>query len=124
MTVNSYMKKLELLGIGGSTHALRFPTRRIIKEHFRHLVSRSGKLHMTKAEIRRTIRYSRSPEISGPRLLYGHGWRSLRHMKIRTEARHWKRGVMWHQHGPPWFMNPKLCNDPNCPLKTHPEYFP
>ena len=39
----------QLLDIWGSTHALRFPTRRISMLHFRRLVSRTGNLHMSKA---------------------------------------------------------------------------
>lgn len=79
---------------------------------------------MTKAELRRTICYSKSPEIQGPRVQYGHAcWRSLKHMKIFTDAQQWKQGIIWHHDGPPWLKNPKLRGDPNCPLKTHPEYF-
>ena len=112
----------QLLDIWGSTHALRFPTRRISMLHFRRLVSRTGNLHMSKAELRRTIRYSKSPEISGPLPQYEHSWRGLKYMKIFTAAKRWKQGIMWHYNGPSWFMNPKLCSDPNCPCKPHPEY--
>ena len=44
-------------------------------------------------------------------------------MEIFTAAKQWKQGIMWHYNGPPWLLNPKLFSDPNCPLKTHPEYF-
>ena len=79
---------------------------------------------MAKAELRRTIRYSRAPEIQGPRAQYGHSrWRSLKHVKISTDAQQWKQGIIWHHDGPTWFLNPRLCSEPNCPPKTLPEYF-
>ena len=79
---------------------------------------------MNKAALRRTIRYSKRPEIQGPLPRYGHGsWRSLKHMKIREEAKHWKQGITWHLVDIPWYFKPNACSDPNCPLKTHPELF-
>ena len=79
---------------------------------------------MTKAELRRTIRYSKAPEIQGPLVQYGPGmWRNLKFMKIFSDAQRWKQGIVWHRDVPAWFLNPRLCSDPNCPLKTHPEYF-
>ena len=47
---------------------------------------------MTKAEIRRTIRYASPPypEISGPRLR-SLEWRSLKHMMIYTQS------IIWHK---------------------------
>ena len=93
-----------------STHALRYFSKKISMLHFRQIVSRTGPLPMTKAELRRTIRYSRAPEIQGPRVKYGHGrWSSLKHMKIFTDAQQWKQGTIWHRDGPPWFLNPRLC---------------
>ena len=74
------------------------------------------------AELRRTIRYHKAPEIQSPRVHHGQGmWRSFKHMKIFTDAPHWKHGTCWHR--PTWSRNPRLCSDPNCPLNTHPEYF-
>ena len=113
-----------LLDTWGSTHALRYFSKRISTFHFRQIVSQTGILSMAKAELRRTIRYSRAPEIHGPRVQYGHGrWRSLKHMKIFSDAQQWKQGIVWHRYDPAWFLNPRLCSDPNCPLKAHPEYF-
>ena len=92
-------------------------------EQFRILVSKSGKLHMTKAALRRTIRFRNAPEISGPRPRFEHdGRRSLKHLKIGIEAKGWKDGIIWN-HYTPRFLNPNLCRDPSCPLKLHPKYF-
>ena len=119
-----YEQISQLLDAWGSTHALRFFNMKISMLHFRQLVSRTGPLTMTKAELIRTIRYSKAPEIQGPRVQYGHGcWRSLKHMKIFSDAQIWKQGIIWHHYDPAWFLNPRLCSDPNFPLKTHPEYF-
>ena len=46
----------QLLDICGSTHALRYFTRKISMLHFRRLISKTGNLPMSKAELRRTIR--------------------------------------------------------------------
>ena len=71
-----------ILDVYGSTHAGRFHTRKISMLNFRRMLSRTGMLHLTKAEIRRTIRYSSElySEISGPRLQTVE-WRSLKHMR-------------------------------------------
>ena len=119
-----YDEVSHLLDTWGSTHAFRYFSEKISMLHFRQIVSRTGPLTMTKAELRRTIRYCKAPEIQGPRVQYGHGrWRSLKHMKIFSDAQQWKQGIVWHRYDPAWFLNPRLCSDPNCPLKTHPEYF-
>ena len=92
-------------------------------EAFNILVSRIGKLHMTKAALRRTIRLCKAPEISGPRPRFEHdGRRSLKALKIGKEAKGWKGGIIWN-HYSPRFLNPNLCRDPRCPLKLHPKYF-
>ena len=70
-----------LLDTWGSTHACRF-SKGICLLHFTKIVSRAGTLDVTKAELRRTIRYSKAPEIQRPRVQYGHGnWRSLKHRR-------------------------------------------
>ena len=92
-------------------------------EAFSILVSRIGKLHMTKAALRRTIRFCKAPEISGPRPRFEHdGRRSLKVLKIGSEAKGWKEGIIWNRYSPR-FLNPNLCRDPSCPLKLHPKYF-
>ena len=92
-------------------------------EQFSILVSRIGKLRMSKAALRRTIRFRNAPEISGPRPRFEHdGRRSLKHLKIGIEAKGWKEGIIWNRYTPR-FLNPNLCRDPSCPLKLHPKYF-
>ena len=118
-----YEENTILLDTWGSTHARRF-SESISLLHFTKIVSRTGTLSMTKAELRRTSRYNKAPEIQGPRVQYGHGsWRSLKHMKIFSDAQQWKQGIVWHRGDPAWLLNQRLCSDPSCPLKTHPEYF-
>ena len=82
-----YRDIYHILDIYGSTHNGRFDVRRVSMLNFREMVSTIGKLPMTKAEIRRTIRYASPlyPEISGPRLL-SLQWRSLKHMMIYTQS--------------------------------------
>ena len=101
----------DILDAYGSTHAGRFPTRKICMLNFRRLLSRTEKLHMHKAEIRRTIRYSSFlyPEVSGPRL-QTEEWRSLKHMRIREESMTWGTGIIWHKD---LYRSPRL----------HPVYF-
>ena len=101
----------DILDAYGSTHAGRFPTRKICMLNFRRLLSRAEKLHMTKAEIRRTIRYSSYlySEVSGPRL-QTEEWRSLKHMRIREESMTWGTGIIWHKD---LYRSPRL----------HPVYF-
>ena len=119
-----YDEVSHLLHTWGSTHGPRFFANKISMLHFRQTVSRTGPLTMSKAELRRTIRYCKAPEIQSPRVQYGHGrWHSLKHMRIFSDAQQWKQGVVWHRYDPAWFLNPGLCSDPNCPFKTHPEYF-
>ena len=100
-----------ILVVYGSTHAGRFSTRKVSMLDFRRMLSRTGSLHASKSEIRRTIRYA-SPlyaEISGPRL-QSVEWRSLKHMRIYTEARTWRNGIIWHKE---LWRSPRL----------HPVYF-
>ena len=87
-----YREIYDILGIYGSTHNGRFDVRRVSMLNFRRMLSTTGKLPMTKAEIRRTIRYASPlyPEISGPRLR-SLQWRSLKHMMIYTES------IIWHK---------------------------
>ena len=59
--------------------------------NFAQVVSRTGVLPLSKAELRRTIRFSKAPEIQGPLAQSGQGmWRSIKHMKIFTAATRWK----------------------------------
>ena len=100
-----------ILDVYGSTHAGRFSTRKVSMLNFRRMLSKAGSLHMSKSEIRRTIRYA-SPlydEISGPRL-QSVEWRSLKHMRIYTESRTWRNGIIWHKE---LWRSPRL----------HPVYF-
>ena len=87
-----YREIYDILDIYGSTHEGRFHIRKVSMLNFRRMLSRTGKLPMNKAEIRRTIRYASPlyPEISGPRL-QSVEWRSLKHMMIYTEA------IIWHK---------------------------
>ena len=87
-----------ILDVYGSTHAGRLPTREASMLNFRRMLSRTGSLHLTKAEIRRTIRFSSElyGEISGPRLPHLE-WRSLKHMRIYTESLKWGDGIIWRQ---------------------------
>ena len=95
-----YNEVSHLLDTWGSTHGTRFFTNKVSMLYLGQIVSRTGPLAMTKAELRRTMRYVKAPEFSGPRVQQGPAlWRSLRHMKIFTEAR-WKPGVVWHRYDP------------------------
>ena len=90
-----------LLDTWGSTHGTRFFTNKVSMLYLGRIVSRTGPLAMTKAELRRTIRYVKSREFSGPRVQQGPArWRSLKHMKIFTEAQQWKQGIVWHRYDP------------------------
>ena len=99
MNLAQLQKEIDgILDVYGSTHAGRFATRIVSMLNFRRMLSKAGSLHMTKSEIRRTIRYA-SPlydEISGPRL-QSVEWRSLKHMRIYTETRTWRNGIIWHK---------------------------
>jgi hypothetical protein len=96
----------------------------ISRAQLAQMLHRKGVLPMNKAALRRTIRYINMPEIQGPLPRYGHGsWRSLKYIKIRDAAKHWKQGVAWHLVDIPWYLKPNACSDPKCPLKTHPELF-
>ena len=88
----------DILDVYGSTHAGRFSTRKVSMLNFRRMLSRTGSLHLSKAEIRRTIRFSSYlyEEISGPRLPHLE-WRSLKHMRIYTESLKWRDGIIWHK---------------------------
>ena len=83
-----------ILDIYGSTHNGRFDDRRVSMLNFREMISTIGKLPMTKAEIRRTIRYASPlyPEIAGPRLP-SLQWRSLKHMMIYTQSITWRKDL-------------------------------
>ena len=85
------------------------------------IVSRTGVLPLSKAELRRTIRFSEAPEIQGPLVRSGPGsWRSIKHMNIFVAAGRWNEGVCWHRASSPWVHMPHhQCTDPDCPLKTH-----
>ena len=112
-----------LLNNWGSATAQSY-SRTISLKNFAQIVSRTGVLPLSKAELRRTIRYHKAPEVQGPLVQSGQGmWRSLKYMKIFAEATQWKQGICWHRPAPPWFLDPILCSDPCCPLKTHPELF-
>ena len=89
------------------------------------LVSRTGVLPLSKAELRRTIRFSQAPEMQGPLVRSGPGsWRSIRQMNIFVAATRWKEGVCWHRTSSPWVIMPhRQCTDPDCPLKTHTHLF-
>ena len=112
-----------LLNKWGSSTA-QSHSRAISLRNFARIVSRTGVLPLSKAELRRTIRFDKAPEVQGPLAQSGQGmWRSIKHMKIFTAATQWKQGICWHRSAPPWLLDPTLCNDPCCPLKTHPELF-
>ena len=89
-----YRDIYQILDIYGSTHNGRFDVRRVSMLNFREMVSTIGKLPMTKAEIRRTIRYASPlyPEIAGPRLP-SLQWRSLKHIMIYTQSITWRKDL-------------------------------
>ena len=97
--------------------------KKITEKYFTTLISRKGILHMIKHELRRTLRYAISPEISGPLPRYGRSCKGLKHMKIYRYAQRRPRWIMWHKRSPPWLTDPMLCSDPRCPFKLHPELF-
>ena len=112
-----------LLNEWGSTTA-QSHSRAISLENFAQVVSRTSVPPLSKAELRRTIRFHKAPEVQGPLAQSGQGmWRSIKYMKIFAEATQWKQGICWHRPTPPWLLDPTLCSDPCCPLKTHPELF-
>ena len=118
-----YEEISQLLDSWGSAHALRYFSKKIRMLHFRRIVSRTGTLPMTKAELRRTIRYSKSPEIQGPRIQYGHGcWRSLyKHMKIFTDGQQRKQGIIWrYVRRPPMVHEPEALQRPELPSQDPP----
>ena len=90
-------------------------------QDFAAVVSRTGVLPSSKAELRRTIRFCKAPEIQGPLVNSGPGmWRSIKQMNIFIAAARWKHGVCWHRTSSPWVLFPRhQCTDPCCPLKTH-----
>ena len=89
-------------------------------QNFASAVSRSGVLPLSKAELRRTIRYSKAPETQGPLVRSGQSmWRSIKQMNIFIAAARWKEGVCWHRSSSPWVLAPHQCTDPLRPLKTH-----
>ena len=89
-------------------------------QDFASAVSRMGVLPLSKAELRRIIRFSKAPEIQGPLVKSGPGmWRSIKQMSIFIAAARWKEGVCWHRTSSPWVLVPHQCTDPRCPLKTH-----
>ena len=97
-----------LLDKWGSSTA-QSPSRAISLRNFAQDVSRAGALPLFKAELRRTIRSSKAPEVQGPLAQSGQGmWRSIKHMKIFTAATQWKEGICWHRSAPPWFLDPTL----------------
>jgi len=89
------------------------------------IVSRTGVLPFSKAELRRTIRYGEAPERQGPLVRSGPGsWRSINQMNIFIAAARWKERVCWHRTSSPWVLIPhRQCTDPDFPLKTHPCLF-
>ena len=88
---------------------------------FASIVSRKGVLPLSKAELRRTIRFSEAPEIPGPLVRSGPGsWRSNKQMNIFVAAARWRERICWHRTSSPWVPVPHhQCTDPLCPLKTH-----
>ena len=94
-------------------------------QDFSSIVARTGVLPLTKAELRRTIRYGTAPEKQGPLECYGPGsLRSVNHMNIFIAASQWKERVPWHRASSPWTLIPhRQCTDPDCPLKTHAHLF-
>ena len=106
-TLHDHVK--HLLDTWGSTHGSRFFTNKINMLYFRQKVSRTGPLAMTKAELRRTIRYAKAMELELPGPLVQHGptrWRSLKHMQIPREAQQWKQGIVWHRYDPSFLPFP------------------
>ena len=89
------------------------------------IVARTGVLPLSKAELRRTIRYGEAPERQGPLVRSGPGsWRSINQMNIFVAAARWKERVCWHRTSSPWVLIPhRQCTDPDCPLKTHAHLF-
>ena len=75
-----------LLDTWGSTLGSRFSTNKISMWYFRQVVSPAGLLCMTKAELRRTIRYAKAMDLC---YLTPHGhdrWRSFTRALILREA--------------------------------------
>ena len=88
-----------LLDTGGSSLGSRFSTKMISMLYFRQIVSRTGPLALSKAELRRIIRFARAmgplcPMSLDERLL----WRSFKHARIFREAQQWKRGIVWSRY--------------------------
>ena len=110
---------------GFASAVLPSGTKALSVQDFSSIVARTGVLPLTKAELRRTIRFGAAPVRQGPLERYGPGsWRSVNHMNIFIAAARWKERVPWHRASSPWTLIPhRQCTDPDCPLKTHAHLF-
>ena len=87
-----------LLDTWGSSLVSRFSTNRISMLCFRQIVSRTH-LALSKAELRRAIRFARAMEPLCPMTLHERSlWRSFKHAQIFREAQHWKQRIVWNRY--------------------------